>query len=635
MRKTWKVIALLVCLCGAALSRDRYQRPGPVHLDREGEKWAEKTLRHLSVEEKIGQMLMIAAHAEFINVQSPEYQRLRDAVHKYHLGGFALTVWVQSGLPVKGQPYEAAALINQLQRDARLPLIFAADFERGASMRLEGATGFPHAMAFGAAGKAEYAERLGRITAQESRAIGVEWNWFPVADVNSNPANPIINTRAFGGDPAQVGTLVAAYIKGARAAGLLTTAKHFPGHGDTDTDSHLGLARVNAGEKRLEDLEFAPFKAAIAADVDSVLVAHVTVPALDPDPGHVATNSPHIIQDILKGRLGFRGLVVSDALDMEAMSRLYANSGGNPSAKAAVDAVKAGNDMVLLPADLDGAYNGLLQAVRSGEISLQQIDRSVLKILRAKAAVGLHKSRLVDLENLRKLVGAPKDGAEAQRIADAAVTLVRDNGQTLPLRATRNGAVDHGSSQPRLISARNRVVAVIFTTDVRGDEGRILERQIRSRAPDANVIYVDGSTAGLSAEPVLATVEQAERVIVAAYAVPFWGKRILVKGEWKNAISLADSQTALLHAILQRAANRTAVVALGNPYLATEFPEVQTYLCTFSNVPVSEIAAVKALFAEIAISGRLPVEIPGVAQLGDGLNRAAKISSQFSVLSSR
>ena len=617
MRKIGTWVALLVCLCGMALGRERYQQPAPVHLGRDGERWAEKTLRRLSLEQKIGQMLMIAARAEFMNGQSPEYQRLRDAIHKYQVGGFGLTAGGQPGLPVKNQPYEAAALINQLQRDSPLPLIFAADFERGLPMRLEGGTGFPHAMAFGAAGKPEFAEQFGRITAQEARAIGVEWNWFPVADVNSNPANPIINTRAFGGDPQQVGELVAAYIRGARAGGLLTTAKHFPGHGDTDTDSHLGVARVTGSRQRLEQVELAPFQAAIAAGVDTVLVAHVTVPALDPDPSHVATNSPHIIQDLLQTQLGFRGLVVSDALDMQSMTGLYTKPGTNPSAEAAVAAVKAGNDVVLLPGDLDAAYSALLKAVRSGEIARQRIDGSVRKILQAKASVGLHKSRLVDLGAVGKLVSGPANGAEAQRIADAAVTLVRDNG--------------HNRPQSRVVAARNRLVAVIFSDDVRSDDGRLFELQLRSRVSDVNVIYVDGNTAALSAEPVLAMVEQAEQIIAAAYVAPQWGKKILINGEWRNTVSLAESQAKLLHAILQRAGHRTVLVAMGNPYLIADFPEVETYLCTFSNVRVSEVSAVKALFGEIPLRGRLPIDIPGVAQRGDGIN----VSSQFSVLSSQ
>jgi beta-N-acetylhexosaminidase len=627
MRNKLIAVALGVYLCSMAFAKDKYQRVGPVKLDHDGQKWAEKTLAKMSLEEKIGQMLMVWARAEFLNLDSPEYQRLRDAIAKYHLGGFGLTVPVQSGLLVKGGPYEAAALINQLQRDSRIPLIFGADFERGVYMRLSGTTGFPHAMAFGATGKPEYAERLGRIVAQESRAIGVQWNWFPVADVNSNPDNPIINTRAFGGDPQQVGEFVAAYVKGARAGGLLTTAKHFPGHGDTDTDSHLGLARVGGDQKRLESLELPPFKAAIDAGVDSVMVSHVTVPALDPDPNHVATNSPHIIQEVLKKQLGFSGLVVTDALEMNGLMRLYSGLDRSPSALAAIATVKAGNDMVLIPMDVDAAYNGLFEAARTGELDPAQINASVLKILKAKASVGLHKAREVDLAALPKLVASPESQAEAQKVADAAVTLVRDNGKVLPLTPVMNGTNGYANPYTRVLETHNRMVAVIFTDDIRSDLGRTFERQLRSRIPDANVIYVDERTATFSTQPVLATISQAERVIAAVYSAPTAGRRVMVGNEMKNSVAVPEKQAVLLRAILEHGAAKTAVLAIGNPYLASDFPGTQTYLCTFSNAPVSETSAVKALFSEIPIAGRLPVSIPGVAQRGAGLDRPARLAA--------
>jgi beta-N-acetylhexosaminidase len=617
-------LVLVLCLCGVAPARDKYQRPRRVNLDREGEKWAEKTLSRLSLEEKIGQMLMVWARAEFLNLRSPEYQRLRDLSRKYHLGGFGLTVWTQSGLPVKSEPYEAAALINELQRHSEVPLIFAADFEQGLFLRLAGTTGFPQAMAFGAAGEPQYAEDFGRITAREARAIGVEWNWFPLADVNSNPANPVINTRAFGSNPQQVGELAAAYIRGARAGGLLTTAKHFPGHGNTGTDSHLGVARVEGDRKRLQTVELPPFQAAIAAGVDAVLVAHVTVPALDPDPNHVATTSPVIIEDLLRRQLRFAGLVVSDALDMNGMMRLYEAAGGNPSARAAIDVVKAGNDVVLLPADLDAAYNGLLQAVRSGEISESRIDASVRRILRAKASVGLHRARLVDLQALPEFIGSPESLASGQRVADAAVTLVRDEGGILPLNADADGTARPANPYTRVVKTRTPLAVVVFTDDLRNDAGRVFERQLRARVPEATIVFVDSNTAAFSAEPVLATVSLANKVVAAVFSGPVSGKKVLAGGELQNKIALEESQAALLRAILERAADRTVVVALGNPYLASSFPAVQTYLCTFSNAPVSEIGAVKALFGEIDIKGRSPVEIPGFALRGAGLQRPAR-----------
>src|SRR5713101_7528037 len=300
----------------SGFAKEEYQHPGPIHLDRDGEKWAEKTLRKLSLEEKVGQLFMIWVRAEFLNIDSPEYLQLRDSMRKYHVGSFAMTVRWEPPFLYRNQPYEAAELLNRLQQESSLPLLVAADFERGVTMRLHGATTFPHAMSFGATGKADYAEAFGRITAQEARAVGVHWNFFPDADVNSNPANPIINTRSFGEDPQQVGDLVAAYIRGARANGMMTTAKHFPGHGDTATDSHLSVAQVTGDRARLDSVELAPFRKAIEAGVDSVMVAHVTVPALEPDANRVATTSPAIVTDLLKRQLGFQGMVVTDALDM-------------------------------------------------------------------------------------------------------------------------------------------------------------------------------------------------------------------------------------------------------------------------------------------------------------------------------
>jgi beta-N-acetylhexosaminidase len=525
----------------------------------------------------------------------------------------------------RNEPYEAAELLNRVQQDSPLPLIIAADFERGLSMRLYGATEFPHAMAFGATGKLDYAEAFGRITAQESRAIGVHWNFFPDADVNSNPTNPIINTRSFGEDPQQVADFAAAYIRGARANGMLTTAKHFPGHGDTSTDSHLGIAAVNGDLAHLNAVALAPFRQAIDAGVDSVMVAHLTVPVLEPDPNRVATTSSAIVTGLLKDKLGFKGIVVTDALDMAGLTRLYA---GHPG-REAVDAFKAGCDLLIIPADLDASYRAMLAAVRSGEISPAQIDASVLKILKAKASVGLHKSRLVDITALPEIVGKPENLALGQQIADDAVTLVRDNGKVLPLK--RSGTVmvappyqslPYQSAQ----EVRNRLVAVIMSDDVRTEAGRTLERQLRARVPDANVIYVDPRLATAMSPDILRAVDQAEEVVAAVYVVPTAGKAIMGPNGLTNSVALADASGTLLTNILDHAALKTVVVAMGSPYLAQDFPAVENYLCTFSNVSVSEIGAVKALFGEIPIRGHLPVTIPGVAQRGAGIERPRQLA---------
>src|ERR1700677_3419771 len=419
MIRTLALLLFVLTLTTVASAKEKYQRPGPIDLTHDGEKWAEKTLRKLTLEEKIGQVFMIWCRASFLHLENPEYLQLRDAIEKYHVGSFAMTVHVDGPFLLRSEPYEAAELLNRLQNQSKLPLLFAADFERGLSMRLIGATVFPHAMAFGGDGNVEDAEAFGRISAEESRAIGIHWNFFPDADVNSNPANPIINTRSFGEDPKQVGDLVTAYIKGAHEGGMLTTVKHFPGHGDTATDSHLGVASVNVDRAHLDSIELPPFREAIAAGVDSVMVAHVTVPALDSDPNHVGTISPAIVSDLLEKQLGFKGIVVTDALDMAALTHLFANNIG----RAAVEAFKAGSDLLLIPADFPASYNAMLQAVQSGEISRERLDRSVLKILKTKASLGLQKARMVNLEAVADLVGKPGNLAYGQEVADKAITL--------------------------------------------------------------------------------------------------------------------------------------------------------------------------------------------------------------------
>jgi beta-N-acetylhexosaminidase len=611
---------LFLSLLPPAFAKEKFSQPRPIQLDRNGEKWAQKTLHKLSLEEKVGQLFMIWVRAEFLNVNSPEYLQLRDSINQYHVGSFAMTVRAEGPFLYRNQPYEAAVLLNRLQQDSKLPLLIAADFERGVSMRLYGATVFPHAMAFGAARKLDYAEAFGRITAQESRAIGVHWNFFPVADVNSNPANPIINTRSFGEDPQQVGDLVAAYIRGARANGMLTTAKHFPGHGDTATDSHLGVAQVTGNLARLQSVELPPFRKAIEAGVDSVMVAHVSVPSLEPDPKRVGTTSPAIVNDLLKTQLGFKGLVVTDALDMAGLTRLYAANIG----RAAVDAFKAGNDLLLIPADLDASYQAVLAASRSGEIPQSQLDASVLKILKAKASLNLQKARLVNVEALSNLIGEPANLALGQQMADDAVTLVRDNGKLLPLK--QMGTVNPGLPYQRVDEVRNRLVVIIFTDDVRTEAGRMLERQIRSRVPDANVIYVDPRIAAALSDDVLRAVDQAQTVVAAVYVIPTAGKATKTAGGLQNSVGLADATGMLLQKLLDHAAPRTAVLAMGNPYVAQDFPAMQNYICAFSNATVSEISAVKALFGEIAIRGRLPVSIPNVARRGAGIDRQAYVA---------
>jgi beta-N-acetylhexosaminidase len=614
MHKVAWAILVVMLIALPASAKGKHSKPRPIHLTKDGEKWAEKTLAKLSVDEKVGQLFMIWCRASFLNRENPEYLQWREAMTRYHVGSFVMTVHVDGLVLLRSEPYEAAELLNRLQGDSKLPLLIAADFERGVSMRLLGTTVFPHAMAFGADGKLDDAETFGRITAQEARAIGVHWNFFPDADVNSNPANPIINTRSFGEDPKQVGDLVAAYIKGAHEAGMLTTAKHFPGHGDTATDSHLGVASVNGNRAHLDAVELPPFRQAIASGVDSVMVAHVTVPALDPDPNHVATTSPAVVSNLLEQQLGFKGLIVTDALDMAGLTHLFASNIG----RAAVETFKAGNDMLIIPADLPASYEAMVSAVRSGEISRQRLDASVLKILKTKASLGLNEARAVDLNEIAAAVGKPDNLALGQQMANDAVTLVRDNGKVLPLKS--KGTVREALPYMTKEETHNRVVAVIFSEDLRTESGRAFGREIRTRIPDAHVIAVDPRTAAGMTPEVLKVVGEAQQVIAAVYVIP-------TAGRIGNTTQMADDSGTLLEQILDRAAEKTVVVAMGNPYLASDLSKIETYMCTFSNATVSELGAVRALFAEIPIRGHLPVTIPNVAQRGAGIERPAQVAN--------
>jgi len=608
---------LLFCLAAMpCFAAEQYSKPGPAQLTKDGRRWAAQTLKKLSLEEKVGQMLSIRYFTDFQNFDSDSYRQFRDQMRKYHIGSVVLTVHVDGGTLRKNPPLEVAAMANQLQRDSRLPLLIAADLERGLSMRVSSVPVFPAAMAFGATGNTAYAERFGAITAEESRALGIQWNFFPVADVNSNPDNPIINTRSFGEDPASVGDMVAAFIRGSKAHGMLTTAKHFPGHGDTSTDSHLGVAKVEGNLDRLKSVELPPFRKAIEAGVDSVMVAHLSVPALDSDPDKVATVSKNVVNGVLREQLGFKNIIVTDALEMRGLTALYPPGEGNPAGRAAVDAVKAGNDVILMPADLDGAFRGIVDAVKQGAISQSRIDGSVKRILEMKASLGLQKARLVDLAQVPYVVSKQEEMQFAQQVADDAVTLVRDNGQVLPLSRFQAPPAESETFQ-NPTRRSTQVVAIIITDSVRGVWGRGFEVALRARRADATVFYVDNDLAAPLSPEILQAVKDASRVVVAAYVAPTAAKQIMINGKLVNSVGLQEATGALLRQGL--AAAKTAVIAMGNPYVAQNFTDIQTYICTFSDVSSSELSAVKVLFGELKPRGKLPVTLPGIALRGASL----------------
>ena len=610
-----------VCLCVLLMlfvpgwAAEPYSKAAPVELNSEGRRWADQTLRGLSLEEKVGQMLSVRYFTDFQNFGGDNYLQFRDQMQKYHVGSVVLTVHVDGPILLKNPPLEVAAVANQLQRDSKLPLLIAADFERGLASRVSSVPEFPDAMAFGATGNPSYAEKFGAITAEEARAIGIHWNFSPVADVNSNPNNPIINTRSFGEDPGAVSGEVAAFIKGAKAHGMLTTAKHFPGHGDTDTDSHLGVARVGGDLSRLHDVELKPFANAISAGVDSIMVAHLAVPALENDPNKVATVSSSVVNGILRGQLGFKSVVVTDALDMRGLTSLYPPAMGNPMAKAAVDAVKAGNDVLLWPTDLDGAFQGIINAVRRGELTESRINESVRRILEMKASLGLYKARLVDLERSPYLIGKPEAVQFAQQVADEAVTLVRDNGKVLPLTAM---PARHAEAEifETPVNPSVHVVAIIMVDTIHGDTGRGFELALKARRPDATVFYVDNKLATPLAAAIFQAVRDAEKVVIAAYVTPVAAKQVMIHGKPVNTIGLEQASGQLLSQVLDLAGDKTVLIALGSPYLAQNFGAVENYICTYSNASTSELSAVKVLFGELSPHGRLPVTLPGIAERG-------------------
>ena len=590
------------------------------HADPGDDGWAEKTLRSLSVEEKIGQLFMVRLRVEYFNGRSPSYFELRNNIRRYHIGSVAMSAPPQGRARDIRRRYEVVTLLNQLQEESKLPLLVAGDFERGVlPAHLFGTTVFPHAMAFGAAGNLAYAEEFGRITAQESRALGVHWNLFPVADVNSNPANPIIGTRAFGANPEQVGDLVAAYIRGARANGMLTTAKHFPGHGNTATDSHVGVPIVDDDLEHLYAVDLPPFQKAIAAGVDAVMTGHVRVIAIDSDRARVATTSPTIVTGLLKDQLGFKGIVVTDAMDMAGLVGLYAKNPG----RVAVDAFKAGNDVLTMPYSLDSCYRAMLKAVQTGEISQERLDASVLKILQAKASLGLDKSRVVDVAAIPTLVGNPESVAAGQRISDASITLVRDNGKVFPLRDERTDKKLRVAYPP--VRTQPALLVIILCDNVRAEDGRVLERQILRREPDARVVYVDPRIAAARSDDVLEAADRARQVVVAVYVVPSWARTRTVARGQKNSASLPDATANLLSRILARASEKTAVLAMGTPYLTDDFPTIQNYICTFSNATVSEVSAARALFGEIPIPGHMPVNLSNAAPPGSKIVHPASV----------
>jgi len=543
----------------------------------------------MTLREKLGQMLMVSYFGVFKPAESPEYKEILREVEENHVGGLII-VTNRGPLGIeRSQVYPTAVMTNELQRRAKIPLLVGADFESGTGMRLDEGTSFPSAMAIGATGDPKLAYAAGKYTALEARAAGVQWIFAPDADVNNNPDNPIINIRSFGENPNDVAAYVREFVRGVEENGALATAKHFPGHGDVGVDSHLALPVVPGDRKELESTELVPFRAAIDAGVSSIMPGHLAVPALEPDPQVPATLSQKILTGLLRDDMKFRGLIITDALDMGAVTSLY------PPGEAAVRSVEAGADVLLISPSPDAAMAGLEDAVRSGRLSERRIDASVRRILAAKARLGLNRNRFVDVARLNEQFARPEYDEQAQSIADRGVTLLRDSPRLLPLDSTRP----------------LRVLLVALSADPDPNPGETIEPEIRPRVDSLAVLRADTQYAPVSALK-LPSPDSYDVAIAALFV------RV---ADRKGDIGFPDDQRAFVDQLLA-AGKPAVVVCFGSPYLIARFPNAKTWLAEFSSNDVSQRAAARALFGQIAIAGRIPVTVPGVVQRGDGLRVA-------------
>ena len=541
----------------------------------------------MSLRDKAAQLVIVPIYGELANTRSAEYRKYQHLIRDLHVGGVIVLGHSLNGGIRNAEPYAMAALLNRLQKLAKTPLFVGADFERGASMRVNSTTQWPYSMAFSAAQDLAGVTEEGADTARDARAMGVNWVFAPVADVNNNPDNPIINIRSYGENPQQVASFVEAYINGAhsdRKNPLLVTAKHFPGHGDTTEDSHMSLPRLDADHDRIEAVELTPFRSAIAAGVDAVMTAHLAVPALDLD-NVPATVSSKIVTGVLREELGFHGLVVTDAMDMQGLSAMF------DSAEASVRAIEAGADVLLMPKRPEDAIRGLVAAVGKGRISRKRLDDSVNRVLAAKAHLGLRAKKLVDLEAIADVVDSPESAEQAQQVADRSVTLVNDSKDSLPLRHPESTCL------------------IALTEGRRSQQGIRLVDEVKKRAPNVVTTILDPAMTKTDLDQVSEKTSSCTTIIAAAY---------VTVSAYRGNVALAGGYPDFLNGLL---AGKVPVmlVALGNPYLVRAFPNVSAYLTTYSPTPTSEAALAKALFGETAITGRLPISIPGIAKYGDGI----------------
>ena len=590
----------LVAACVAALVVPAASQS----LDRAARQWVDSTLRKMSVEQIVGQMIFAPFESTYLSTDTDEYEALAKLVRESHIGGVIAfggreavpRVMLNStyGAVVLGQPMELASTLNRLQSLSALPLLTSSDFEWGVQMRIAGATRFPRAMAFGAAGDPQLAYEAGKVVGIESRALGVHVNFAPVADVNNNPRNPVINIRSFGENPARTGEMVAGWVRGLQDAGMLATLKHFPGHGDTDVDSHLGLPVIPHPRERLDAVELPPFRAGIAAGAAGVMVAHMEMPAIDAEK-QPATFSRRVIDTLL--RPGFTGLIYSDSMKMDAITRLA--SPGD----AAVKAVKAGIDVILDSPDSAAAAAAIVDAVKRGEIPRAQVEHSARRILEAKARLGLHRARTINLEAVPAVVGGRKHDAIARAISEKSITLIKDARSHVPLLTPRSGrllylsVLDYPSGWR--IAAPSRTVIP----------------ELRKRWVNVEAIEISDRTTPAELELVRAMTDDYDAIVAGIFVRASSGS-----GRQDLAPQVVRFLEELSRATERR--NQPFVAAFfGNPYTPTFVQDIPAMLLTYDFSDYAESSAVKAIAGEIPIRGKLPISLPGLFPAGHGLAR--------------
>lgn len=606
-----RLIFAVAFVCALALPAA--QAPIPATLDREAQRWVDATFKKLTLEQMVGQVLMPRFSGVYTSSDSDVYDHLTHLIHDAHIGGVigfggeepVPPVLLNSayGSIILGQPLALASMINRLQAIAPVPLLTAADFEWGVGMRIAGATKFPRAMAFGATGDEALASEAGRITATEGRALGVHINFAPVADVNNNPRNPVINIRSFGEDPARVGAMTSAFTRGLQSGGMMATLKHFPGHGDTGVDSHLGLPIVPHDRPRLDQIELAPFRAGIAAGAEAVMVAHVEMPSLDKTAGP-ATFSQPVVTGLLREQLGFQGLIVSDAMNMDAVTQL-GTAGEN-----AVKAFNAGIDVILDSRDTMAAFLGLKAAVESGQIPRARLEASVRRILSAKARLGLHRSRAVSLENLPSVVGTRRHAALAQQVSDRAVTLIKDERGHVPLKLAADRSVLYISVLD--YPAQWRIAA----------PSRTIIPALRARWRDTEALEVSDVSSPNELALVRTMADRYDAIIAGVYVRTSSGS---------GRLDLAPPVVRLLQDLARSSARRNqpmVTVFFGNPYVPLVMPELPAMIETYDFTDYAELSAVRAIAGEIPIGGKLPIALAGMFPVGHGLTRPAPVTSQ-------